>query len=141
MIPHDRSVPYKRPFVSALLFICAHYLSLVAVAAAAFLVVLREDDFAVHLLAGAAGLAGVTWLVAFLKRRGTRCPLCKGTPFLDSGALTHRRAFRLFPLNYGTTAILSCIFFQRFRCMYCGNRYDLLKPSPRARALERSHRH
>jgi len=79
------------------------------------------------LVAGAIVGAGLSWVLCFLKRRSARCPLCKGTPFLDTGALTHRKASRLFPLNHGTSAVLSTLFTQRFRCMYCGTRYDLLK--------------
>ena len=60
-------------------------------------------------------------------RRSARCPLCKGTPYLNTGALTHRNATRLFPLNHGTSALLSSLITQRFRCMYCGTRFDLLK--------------
>lgn len=123
----DRSVPYKRAFIIALFLAALHYLSLVALTAAIVLFVLREDGLAARMVAGAIGCAGFSWVLCFLKRRTARCPLCKGTPFLDTGALTHRKATRLFPLNHGTSAVLSSLFTQRFRCMYCGTRYDLLK--------------
>ena len=128
-----RSLPHRRPFISALFFASLHYLSLVAVAAGLVLFLVRGDTFAAFFLAGAVGASGLTWLIAFLKRRAARCPLCKGTPLLDTGALTHRKAVRLLPLNYGTTAILSGLFTQRFRCMYCASRYDLLKLNARER--------
>lgn len=133
-----RSLRYRRPFASALFFTAVHYLSLVAVAAAIFLLLVRLDTLAAQFLAGAVGLSGLTWLIAFFKRRSARCPLCKGTPFLDTRALTHRKAVRIFPLNFGTTAIVSCLFTQRFRCMYCGSRYDLLKPNARERSRDGS---
>lgn len=133
-VPHDRSVPYRRPIVSALLFCYLHYLSLVVVAAALVLVVARQDPLSAQVLAAAVLFTGLTWFIAFFKRRGARCPLCKGTPFLDSGALVSPKAARVFPLNFGQTAILSSLFSQRFRCMYCGTRYDLLKtPSSQLR--------
>ena len=126
-ISHERSVPAKGPFFSALFCTYLHYLSLVAVAASIFLVVARPDMFSSLVLATSVVFCGLTWLVALLKRRGLRCPLCKGTPFLASGALTHSKATRLFPFNHATTAVLSCLFTHRFRCMYCGTRYDLLR--------------
>ncbi len=135
-VPAERSVPFKRPFVSALFLTYLHYLSMVSIAAALFLVVARHDVFSSRVLAATVAMVGITWLLSFLKRRNARCPLCKGTPFLDSGALVSSKATRFFPLNYGTTAIFSCLFRQRFRCMYCGTRFDLLKtPSSQHRQV------
>ena len=126
-IPTIRSVPFKRPFVSALFASYLHYLSLVTIVAALCLVLARRDIFSSRVLAGSVTFVGFTWLMSFFKRRNARCPLCKGTPFLDSGALVSSKAVRFYPLNHGTTAVLSCLFGQRFRCMYCGTRFDLLK--------------
>ena len=53
--------------------------------------------------------SAIMWLIAFFKRRAAYCPLCKGTPLINSGALPHSRARRLFPLNHGVTATLSII--------------------------------
>jgi hypothetical protein len=75
----------------------------------------------------------VSWLVSFLRRRSARCPLCKGSPLLDSGAVKHAKAYRLPPLGYAATAVLGILFLSRFRCMYCGTPYDLLKRSSSAR--------
>lgn len=125
-------MPHKRPFVSALALTSLHYLSLVGIATSVVLLSMRQDALAAWLVAGAVAAAGITWLTALLKRRSARCPLCKGTPFLNSGALTHRKASRVFPFNHGTTAVIAGLFTQRFSCMYCGTRYDLLKqPSNR----------
>jgi hypothetical protein len=133
-IVSERSVPYRRPLFAALLLTYLHYLSLVALAAALWLVIVRQDSLSSRILIGTATAAGFTWLVAYLKRRGARCPLCKGTPFLNSGALVSPKAVRLFPLSHGQTAVLSCLFTHRFRCMYCGTRFDLLKtPSSKQR--------
>jgi len=120
-------VPHKRAFITTLILAALHYLSLVALAAAIVLFILREDGLAARMVAGAIGCAGISWVLCYLKRRSARCPLCKGTPFLNTGALTHRKATRLFPLNHGSSAVLSSLFTQRFRCMYCGTRFDLLK--------------
>lgn len=123
----DRSVPHKRPLIKMLLLVAMHYLTLVGLAAALILLALREDALSAKLVGGALGAAGISWVWCFMKRRNVRCPLCRGTPFLNTGARTHRKATRLFPLNHGSTAMLSSLFTQRFRCMYCGTRYDLLK--------------
>lgn len=69
----------------------------------------------------------VTWIIAFFKRRSAHCPLCKGTPLINSGALAHSKATRIYPLNHGVSATLSIIATQTFRCMYCGSDFDLLK--------------
>ena len=89
---------------------------------------MRPRDSMVAPLIVAIVLCAVTWFVAFLRRRSVRCPLCKGTPLLDSRASRHVKARRLPPFNHGTTAVLGVIFTQRFRCMYCGTPYDMLKP-------------
>ena len=78
----------------------------------------------------------ITLIISYSKRRSARCPLCIGTPLLNSGALAHKRSFALGPLNEGFTAVLSIACTQKFRCMYCGTRYDLLKP-----IRSRQHRH
>ena len=127
----DRSLPHKRPFVGALVLASLHYLSLVAITGGIVLLFQGRNSVAGRVISIAATATALTWLVAYFKRRSARCPLCRGTPFLDSAAHTHQKARRLFPLNYGTTAMLDCIFTQRFRCMYCGNRYDMLKPTAR----------
>jgi hypothetical protein len=72
--------------------------------------------------------SALTWLIAFFKRRGAFCPLCKGTPLINSGARAHIQARRIPPFNYGVSAILSIIANQKFSCMYCGSYFDLLKP-------------
>ena len=77
------------------------------------------------------GFSALMWLVAYFKRRSAHCPLCKGTPLLNTGARTHMRARRLFPFSHGVTATFSILAVQRFRCMYCGSDYDLLKPRSR----------
>ena len=67
------------------------------------------------------------------RRRSARCPLCKGSPLYDSGAVKHAKAHRMRPLNHGATAVLSILFLNRFRCMYCGTPYDMLKAPSTAR--------
>jgi len=124
-----RSLPYRGPFISAMFWTAVYYLCLVGWVTSAVMFALKRDELRSRVLIGAMFLSVFAWIWAFFKRRAARCPLCKGTPLLNSGALPHGRAVRLAPLNHGTTACLSLLFTQQFRCMYCGNLYDLLKPS------------
>ena len=124
-----RSLPYKQPFLRALFFTGLWFLSLIAFGTLAVLFLLSGDrSLGVPLIGSMLGSA-VLWAIAFPARRSVRCPLCKGTPLSDNRASKHSNARRIFPLNYGMTAILSLFFTMRFRCMFCGNPFDLLKKS------------
>jgi len=126
-----RSLPSAYHYRFAI-FLCAiHYLCVMAMITTAVLLVLRPDQRASELLIATAACTIVSWFVALLKRRSTLCPLCKGTPLLESGAHYHHSARRLPPFSHATSTILSLLFLQRFRCMYCGSDYDLLKPPAR----------
>jgi hypothetical protein len=126
-----RSLPSARPYRIAVFFSSLHFLGIVALITSFACVFIDPKQAAVRVMVGSMGFCAVTWLIAFFKRRGTFCPLCKGTPLINSGARVHSRAWRLYPLNHGVTAILSIMATQRFRCMYCGSDYDLLKPRTR----------
>ncbi|QJE95195.1 hypothetical protein [Luteolibacter luteus] len=128
-----RSLHDKRPFNVAVFFAVIHYLCLIAFLTCAVILVLNPVEGSVMILI--ASLVGClfSWLVSFFKRRSARCPLCKGSPLLDTGAVKHTKAFRLPPLNHGNTAVLGILFLQRFRCMYCGTPFDMLKKSSQHR--------
>ncbi len=122
-----RSLPSSHPFNVATFFSAMHYLGLVTVITAFVLFFIEPSQLATKVIAGGVVYSGVTWLIAFFKRRSAHCPLCKGTPLINSGALAHSRATRLYPLNHGVSATLSILTTQTFRCMYCGSDFDLLK--------------
>jgi hypothetical protein len=132
-----RSLPSSRPFNVAAFFSSIHYLTLVATLTGVVILFLNrssgQSDMAVKVVVGGLALSLITWLIAFFKRRAASCPLCKGTPLLNSGALPHSRATRIFPLNHGVSAVISIMFTQKFRCMYCGTDFDLLKTSSHRR--------
>jgi hypothetical protein len=130
-VSRARSLPSARPFRVAVFFTSLHYLAILATLTALGMIITHPSQLASGFFVGGLVTGGITWLVAFFKRRSTTCPLCRGTPLLNTGARTHARAWRMFPLNHGTTAIVSILCCQRFRCMYCGSDYDLLKPSSR----------
>lgn len=130
-VPHARSVPSARPFRVAVFFSALHFLGLVAAVTALAGFFLQPSQLASHLLMGGIIFSGLSWLIAYFKRRGVHCPLCKGTPLVNSGAMPHVRARRIRPFNHGVSAVLSIMATQKFRCMYCGSDYDLLKPRTR----------
>jgi len=127
-----RSLPSSRPFNVAAFFSALHYLGCITTLTAFVLFFMEPTQLAMRVILGGIAFSVVTWLIAFFKRRSARCPLCKGTPLINSGALAHSKATRIPPFNHGVSATLSVIATQTFRCMYCGSDYDLLKiPSHR----------
>ena len=130
-MPRARSLPSARPFRVTVFFSSVHYLCLIATATALTCFFLEPGEAASRVLVAGTGLSVLTWFIAFLKRRNTLCPLCKGTPLLNGGARVHIRAKRFPPLNHGVSATLSILGHQTFRCMYCGSDFDLLKPRTR----------
>lgn len=126
-----RSLPSARPFRVAVFFSALHFMGLILAITSLVCFVSKPSDLASKFLIGAIAFSALSWFVAFFKRRSAYCPLCKGTPLVNSGARTHVRAWRLIPFNHGLTATLSILATQRFRCMYCGSDFDLLKPPTR----------
>jgi hypothetical protein len=122
-----RSLPSSRPFNVAAFFSALHYFGLITTATAFVLFFIEPSQLATKVIVAGLAFSGVAWLIAFFKRRSAQCPLCKGTPMINSGALAHTRATRLYPLNHGVSATLSILATQTFRCMYCGSDFDLLK--------------
>ena len=122
-----RAVPYSKPFWAALFFFVLHVLVLVATVAVFVLAITNPNPMIPKLVVAGLSLSALTWMIAYFKRRSVRCPLCKGTPLINSGASPHPRAWRMSLLNHGVSAICSILLTQRFRCMYCGSDFDLLK--------------
>ncbi|QTN31768.1 hypothetical protein HZ994_05320 [Akkermansiaceae bacterium] len=131
-----RSVPHRQPFVRAVIISAMHYMGIIAAATTLTVYLFQPSPLATKVLVATLGYTAATWLVAFFKRRNTHCPLCKGTPLINSGALPHKKAFRLYPFNQGVSATLSIIATQKFRCMYCGTGFDILKEPSHLRGKE-----
>lgn len=126
-----RSIPYRSPFYVAVIWTLIHWC---CIAATITFVVL----FLVHHESGhgssykrtiivAAVSTVLSLIISHYKRRAARCPLCIGTPLINTGALPHKRSTKFGPFSEGYTTVLSIALTQKFRCMYCGTRYDLLK--------------
>lgn len=130
-----RSLRSSRPFNVAAFFSALHYLGVVTTLTAFTLMISDHSLWASYLVLVGAGFSAITWLVALIKRRSAICPLCKGTPMINSGALPHAKAARIFPLNHGVSATLSILTTQKFRCMYCASDFDLLKTPSHLRGL------
>jgi hypothetical protein len=134
----DRSLPSSRPFNIAAFFSALFFLGLISTIPAMVLFLKQPNPLSLKFMFGGLGITMILWMVAFFKRRAALCPLCRGTPLINSGALPHSSAVRRFPLNHGMTATLSIITSQRFCCMYCGSGFDLLKPSAHLRGTKRT---
>ncbi len=130
----SRSLPSSRPYTIAVFFSVLHYFGLIATVTAFVLFFMEPSQLASKVIIFGIGFSAVSWLIAFFKRRAAHCPLCKGTPLVNSGALAHSKATRIVPFNYGVSATLSIIATQRFCCMYCGSDFDLLKTPSHLRA-------
>lgn len=121
-------MPFKRPFLIAVLLTTVFYLFIVGALTALIAYVLFRTEIAAYTLIALTGTSLLFWTITVLRRRDARCPLCKGSPYLNSGAHLHKKATKWPILNHGHSNVLRTIFRQNFRCMYCGTPYDFLKP-------------
>lgn len=131
-----RSLPSSAPFDVAVFFSKLHFLGLIMILTSIGLFVNEPSQLTVRLILISIGFSVLTWILGFFRRRKAYCPLCKGTPLINSGARPHSGARRIFPFNHGVSATLSIIATQRFCCMYCGSDFDLLKTPSHLRDRE-----
>ena len=102
-----RSLPSSRPFNVAVFFSALQYMGMITTLTAFILFFYEPSQLATQVIIGSMVFSAVMWLIAFFKRRSACCPLCKGTPLINSGALAHSRATRIFPFSHGVSATLS----------------------------------
>ena len=122
-----RSLPHKYHYHTSFWWAALFYTNVLCIIAAGIGFFLNDSQNNAFLLIGLVFLAILVWPLGYLSRRKATCPLCKGTPLLDSRASKHEKAVRIFPFNYGTTNILKAIVARRLRCHFCGTPFDLLK--------------
>lgn len=122
-----RSLPHKYHYLISLAWSAFFYLVVIAIATAGIRLAIDNSEFNAYLLIGLVFGAIPVWLLGFISRKKACCPLCKGTPFLDSQASKHVKAVRILPFNYGTTNLLRAFVTRRFRCHFCGTPFDMLK--------------
>jgi len=123
-----RSLPVRSSFVWSTIWTALFFLGVFALLTCLVLFFSSPGRLTIKFLLGSLAFTIAAWTCSFIKRRETFCPLCRGTPLINSGARAHERAVRIPPLNHGITATVSILASQRFCCMYCGTTYDLLKP-------------
>ena len=126
-----RSLPNAGRFRRTTLLLLVHFLGLIVTVSVLGCYIVDPVRVPYQALVGALVINVFTWLLDYAKRRSTLCPLCKGTPLINSGAHPHVRAWHLRFFNHGISAALSILFTHKFRCMYCGTDFDLLKPRSR----------
>lgn len=129
-------MPHRSPFIWAQILAVVNFACGVAVLTSIPILLLYPSQKNIKVLVACMASYMLTAMVSFLKRRKVLCPLCKGTPLVSSQAEIHPRASRIFPLDYGTSTLLTLIASQTFRCMYCASRFDLLKNRPEPRRAE-----
>lgn len=130
-----RSLPYKASFYWAVIWTLMYWCcTAVTITLVVMFIVYYEQGNGIlykRPIMLAFGATIFTMVVSYYQRRTARCPLCIGTPLINTGALTHKRSTKFGPISEGYTSVLSIALTQKFRCMYCGTRYDLLKMSRR----------
>lgn len=124
-----RSLRYRRPFFYAVVWSALFYLFFLATLVCFVSYLTRPHMFACVMTVSCLGVTLVFYLISLISRRHARCPLCRGTSLLDTGANTHPRCMRLPLLNASHSAIVGIIFTQQYRCIFCGSKFDLLKSS------------
>ena len=122
-----RSLPHKYHYRVSVWWATLFCLLVLSILTAGVGFALNGTQFNAFLLIGLIFAAIPVWALGFLARKKASCPLCKGTPFLDSQASKHVKAVRVFPFNYGTTNLLRAFITRRFRCHFCGTPFDMLK--------------
>lgn len=90
----------------------------------------RSDDPQWGWLAlGGLGLFTLSRITVFFLASSLTCPLCHGTLMHERRCRKHEKAFRLKPLSYRASAVISLLTTTTFRCMYCGTAYRLRRSS------------
>ena len=122
-----RSVPYRPPFIWAAIFALVNYCAALAIVITLVVFIIRPTHYSMTVLVGSVVFYAITSVISFLRRRNVFCPLCRGAPLVNSHARVNAKATRIGPLGYGTSATLTLLFTQTFRCIYCGERFNILK--------------
>ncbi len=124
----SRSVPFPKPFWKAAIFSFFFLLTVIALIASIIVFAIDQTQKSAFLVVGVLFFTLFVWIVSLFIRRSASCPLCHGTPYFNSGAHKHEKATKLPLLNHAISNVVRTIVNQTFRCMYCGQPFDLLKP-------------
>ena len=75
------------------------------------------------------GVFAASRVAVFALAAALNCPLCHGTVMNEKRCRKHDNAFRLWPLTYRASAVISLLFTGTFRRMYCGTQWRLKRTS------------
>ncbi len=126
-----RARGYHRPgrlLLVALLLVLALLGSLAFLCGVAAMMLTGVREWGWLALAG-LGVFAVSRVAVFALAAALNCPLCHGTVMNEKRCRKHDNAFRLWPLSYRASAVISLLFTGTFRCMYCGTQWRLKRTS------------
>ncbi|MCX6857656.1 MAG: hypothetical protein NTV80_22450 [Verrucomicrobia bacterium] len=130
--PRTRSARgYHRPgrlLQVAILLTLAFFGSLAFLTGAAGLALTNEPMWG-WLALGGLGTFTLCRVAVFVLSKTLTCPLCHGTVMHEKRCHKHANAFRIWPLSYRASAVISILFTAGFRCMYCGTPWKLQRTS------------
>ena len=118
-----RKWPYFR---AALLWIVAMAILFLTAATFSYGILEKQKEF-IYLGIAMFGFWVFIRLMYFFACTATTCPLCHASHFTDGKSSKHRKAFKVFPLSYSSTALCTAILVRCVRCMHCGVTFDLNK--------------
>lgn len=131
-----RALSHSNHFFQAVVLYTVHLFCLIATITLIVLLMKTGHENAPTILAASIGISAFTGVIAYIKRRGTICPLCRSASLIGTRACRNERAKRIWPFSFAVSSMISIIFLQRFRCMHCGTDFDLLK-EPRRQQLHK----
>ncbi len=118
-----RKWPYYR---GVLIWISALALLFLSVAVFSF-GVWQKDKQAIYAGIALFGAWVFMKLMFFFASKATTCPLCRANHFANSRSSKHKKAFKVFPFSYSSTAVITAALKRCVRCMHCGVTFDLTK--------------
>ncbi|MFT5906252.1 MAG: hypothetical protein ACI9E1_001859 [Cryomorphaceae bacterium] len=110
---------------AALIWLSALGLLFLAVATCGF-GIWQKDGTAIF--AGIAIFVICVFMFLFASK-ATKCPLCRTNHFVNGKSIKHKKAYKIFPLSYSSTAVVIVALNRCIRCMHCGVTFDLTKKS------------
>jgi len=87
----------------------------------------KKDKQAIFAAIALFGLWIFMKLMFFFASKATTCPLCRAKHYANSKSNKHKNAFKVFPLSYSSTAVITTVLARCIRCMHCGVTFDITK--------------
>ena len=117
----------KKPYFRAMfIWLCCTLIIFLAIATLAFGINQKNMKF-VYMGITLVGLWIFMRVVYLLACKATTCPLCRAPHLVNGKSHKHKKAYKIFPFSYATTAIFTATLSMCIRCMHCGVTFDLNK--------------